>query len=308
MKSLAIYFGILIILCAGIVIGTRMLGEPGYTLGRLYMLTPAVAAIITRLFFYPLRFKDANLRLGRIRDYFKYWLWSLGIVALFYVFYTLLGAIRWDLTGDTFLAQLTQQFAAAGQDINAGLPEGWTPRTMMLFLLIGGLTVLNIPYIIMGFGEEFGHRGFMFPPLYRINPWVGIVGGGLIWYAWHWPILLIVPQAASADPVWLTALDFVIRGVGAVATFTYLAYVYVKSRSVFVVSLAHIAMNNASGSLAFLCVVQSQFLANLGTVLAMVIVVAILYFKKEFNVFAEYFAETGPVEPAKGAAPQVAHA
>jgi uncharacterized protein len=308
MKSLVIYFVILVLLCAGIVVGARMLGEIGYTLGRLYMLTPAIAAIITRLFFHPLHFKDANLRFGRLADYFKYWLWALAIVALYYVFYTLLGAIRWDLSGDAFLAQLTQQFATAGQDINAGLPEGWTPRTMMMLYLIGGLTIFNIPYIIAGFGEEFGHRGFMFPSLYRIHPWVGLVVGGLIWYAWHWPILLIVPQASSSDPLWLNVINFIVLGIGSMATFTYLAYVYVKSRSVFVTSIAHIAMNNAAGSLAFLCVVQSQFLANLGTVLAMVIVVAILYYRREFNVFAEYFAERERGEPSSKLVAKTEHA
>jgi hypothetical protein len=42
------------------------------------MMTPAIAAVITRLFFYKPRFKDANLRFGHPRDYVKYW--SLALV------------------------------------------------------------------------------------------------------------------------------------------------------------------------------------------------------------------------------------
>ena len=53
----------------------------------------------------------------------------------------------------------------------------------MIVALIGGLTVFNIlPGVVAGFGEEFGHRGFMFPQLYAIKPWIGLIIGGLIWY------------------------------------------------------------------------------------------------------------------------------
>ena len=145
------------------------------------MLTPAIAAILTRLFFYEPHFKDANLRLGRLSDYFKFWLFSLGIMALSFALYTLLGAVSWDFSGNAFLARLDQQFAASGQSMQGSLPPGMTPQMMLLIFFVGGLTLFNIlPGLISGFGEEFGHRGFMFPLLYRINPWVGLVGGGLL--------------------------------------------------------------------------------------------------------------------------------
>src|SRR5690606_15028948 len=131
-----------------------------------YMLTPAIAALITRLFFYEKKFQDANLRLGKLGDYGRFWLISLGITALSYVFFTLLGAVRWDLTGNEFLRRLSEQFASVGQDMEASLPPGFTPQMMLLIYSIGGLTVFNVfPGIIAGFGEEFGHRGFMFPAL-----------------------------------------------------------------------------------------------------------------------------------------------
>src|SRR5512136_1523863 len=203
-SSLAIYFTFLAVFCAAIIAGAKMLGQQGAYLAQLYMLTPAFAAILTRLFFYKPRFSNANLRFGKIRHYLLFWFISISITALSYVLFTALGGITWDFTGQVFLGRLAQQFAAAGQDMNAALPPGLTPQTMLLIYFVGGLTVFNIlPGIIAGFGEEFGHRGFMFPLLYRINPWVGLVGGALIWYAWHWPLLLILPQAATL-PLWQT--------------------------------------------------------------------------------------------------------
>jgi membrane protease YdiL (CAAX protease family) len=246
------------------------------------MMTPAIAALITRLFFYEPRFKDANLRFGRSRDYLKYWSFALSITALSYGMYTLLGAIRWDFTGQVFLDRLAEQFATTGQDLMDTLPPGFTPQTMLWIFTIGGLTVFNImPGLISGFGEEFGHRGFMFPALYRIKPWVGFIVGGLLWFAWHVPISFMIPQTVEI-PVWASILNYLILAVGSVCTFAYLAYVYVKSGSVFVTSIAHIAMNNAAASLSYFVIIQNQTLANLGLTLTMLIVVAIMFAKKLF--------------------------
>jgi hypothetical protein len=139
-----------------------------------------------------------------------------------------------------------------------------------------------------GFGEEFGHRGSMFPLLYRIKPWIGFVGGGLIWYAWHWPLSLILPPAPEV-PLWQTALSWILPAIGSIATLIYLAYAYVRSESIWVVSLAHIAVSNASRSFAYFIVLQDQLLANLELVLPMVLVVAVLYWTKELDIFKEYF-------------------
>jgi hypothetical protein len=287
-KSLAIYLLILVVLCALVIIGAKTLGQQGNYLAGVYMLTPAIAAILTRLFFYEPHFKDANLRLGRLSDYFKFWLFSLGITALSFALYTLLGAVSWNFSGNVFLARLDQQFAASGQSMQSSLPPGMTPQMMLLIFFVGGLTLFNIlPGLISGFGEEFGHRGFMFPLLYRINPWVGLVGGGLLWYAWHWPLLLVIPQTVQY-PLWQTALNWVILALGSVCTFIYLAYIYVKTENILVTSLAHIAMNNASQSLSYFVAIQNQFLANLGQVLVMVIVVVILYYSKELDIFDKH--------------------
>jgi membrane protease YdiL (CAAX protease family) len=274
------YFVTLVILCAGFVVGARMMGEQGAYLAQGYMMTPAFAALITRLFFYKPRFKDANLRFGHVRDYLKYWIIALGITVLTYAFYTLLGAIRWDFTGEVFLDRLAEQFAATGQDITDTLPPGFTPQRMLWVFVIGGLTVFNImPGIITGFGEEFGHRGFMFPALYRIKPWVGFIIGGLIWFAWHIPLQFMIPQIVEM-PLWTAILNYLILAIGSVCTFTYLAYVYIESSSVFVTSIAHIAMNNAAASLSYFVIIQNQALANLGLALTMLVVVAVMGSKK----------------------------
>lgn len=276
-RSITAYFVMLIALCAGFVLGARALGQQGAYLAQGYMLTPAVAAFFTRLFFYPPRFRDANLNFGRIKDYLTYWALGLGITLTSLGLYTLFGAIEWDLSGDTFLAQLESQFATSGQDMLASLPSGFTPRQMLLLFTLGGLTIFNImPGLITGFGEEFGHRGFMFPQLYRVNPWIGLIGGGLIWFAWHLPLSLVIPGASSLGTA-ASILNMAVLATGSICAFTYLAYVYVKSGSVFVTSIAHIAMNNAATALSYYVILRDQLLANLGTTLTMMLVLGILY-------------------------------
>jgi membrane protease YdiL (CAAX protease family) len=156
---------------------------------------------------------------------------------------------------------------------------------MLLVFTLGGLTVFNImPGLIGGFGEEFGHRGFMFPQLYRIKPWIGLVGGGLIWFAWHLPLSLIIPSTNDMSGG-VSLVNAALLALGSIFTFTYLAYVYVKSGSIFVTSVAHIAMNNASTALSYYVIVKNQLLANAGTTLVMTLVTGVLYLTHELEIF-----------------------
>jgi hypothetical protein len=283
-KPLFFYFLILVLLCAGFIAGARMLGQQGTYLAAGYMLTPAFAALITRLFFYKPRFKDAGLRLGRFSHYIKFWLYSLAITALSLGVFTLIGAIRWDFSGRVFLDLLARQFAQTGQDMQASLPPGFTPQSMLWLFVLGGLTLFNLmPGIISGLGEEFGHRGFMFPLLYPKKPWLGLLIGGVLWYVWHLPLLLVVPTGASL-PVWQTVVNTIAGIIGSICTHTYLCYVYVKNRSIFVPSLAHITLDNAARSFSYFIVLQNQFTANLAQNLIMVAILVFLFYNKELNI------------------------
>jgi hypothetical protein len=264
-----------------------MIGQQGMYLAGGYMLTPAIAALITRLFFYKPRFKDAGLRFGKFKDYIRFWMYSLVITVISYGMYTLFGSISWDFSGEVFLNLLAQQFAAAGDDMMTSLPPGFTPQMMLWLFFIGSLTIFNIMSgLISGFGEEFGHRSLMFPLLFPDKPWLGLILGGTLWYAWHQPLLFLMPASAPV-PLWQTSLNHLVLLIGSICTHIYLCYVYVKSQSIFVPSLAHITLNNAARALWYFVVLQNQFTANIAQVLAMVTVVAFLYCRREMEVFSE---------------------
>ncbi|MDD5341126.1 MAG: CPBP family intramembrane metalloprotease [Patescibacteria group bacterium] len=287
-KSLIAYLVIITLLSAVFIVLMKLLGQKGNYLAAFYMLGPAIAAIITRLFFYDKKFKDANLRFGKVKNYFKFWAIALSITVLSLVIYTLLGSISWDFSGQVFLGQLAKQFALTGQNIN-NLPAGLTPQLMLIIYFIGGLTIFNIlPGVITGFGEEFGWRGFMFPQMYKIKPWVAFIVGGLIWYAWHIPLVLVIAQTQTFT-IAQTILNVAVLAIGSICTHTFLAYVYVKSKNVFVASVTHITLDNVARSFAYFIIIQNQITANIGLAITMLIVVAVLYFSKEWKVFENYF-------------------
>jgi hypothetical protein len=106
------------------------------------------------------------------------------------------------------------------------------------------------------------------------------------------PLALVVPAAAPV-PLWQTIVNQAAAIIGSICTHTYLFYVYAKSRSIFVPSIAHIAMNNASRSFAYFVVVINQFTANIAQYLVMVIVIASLYYRNELNIILHRSNETG---------------
>lgn len=287
-KPLIIYLIIITILSAGFIVLMKLMGQKGNYLGAFYMMGPAIAAVITRVFFYKNKFKDANLKFGKVKDYIKYWAIAVGISILSFFIFTLLGSIKWDFSGQAFLSQLAQQFALTGKSIN-DLPTGFTPQIMLVLFFIGGLTIFNIiPGIVTGFGEEFGWRGLMFPQLYRVKPWIAFIIGGLIWYAWHIPLALVFPQVQNFTLL-QTIINISILSLGSICIFTFLAYVYVKSENIFVVSVAHITLDNVARSFGYFVIVQNQIMANLGLTITMLLVVAVIYFSKEWQVFKSYF-------------------
>jgi membrane protease YdiL (CAAX protease family) len=288
---LTAYLVLVALISAGFIVGMKAMGKSGNYLVGAYMLGPAIAAALTRLFFYSAGFKDARLHFGKWRFYLRFWGITLGVVGLSYVAFTLLGAIRWDFSGEAFLSQLSKQMALSGQRID-DLPAGLTPQRMLLLFFVGGLTIFNIPMMIAGFGEEFGWRGLMFPLLCRTRRVAGFVIGGLIWFAWHVPLMFILPDT-SGFALWQHLLNGAVLAVGTIGTFVFFAWAYAKAGTIWLPSLVHAVFNNGARSFSYFVTVKSQLLANVGLTLTMLGVVAWLYFHVELRVFDSFLSGYG---------------
>ena len=290
-RSLAAYLAFVAIISAALIVGALALGARGTYLAGLYMFGPALAAIAARALVRPPGFRGAGLRPGRLRPYVAFWLFGIAVVAANVVAIQLAGALHWDLRGDAALAQIDRLAELSGQPMPAP-PAGLSPRDMLVLFTLGGLTVLNLmPGLLTGFGEEFGWRGLMFPALYRVRPWIAVVFGGLVWYAWHLPLLLVVPATADAGatPPALAIARVVALGCGAIATHTLFAYAYARAGSIWVPALLHGTIDNASRAAGYWVAVTDQAVADIALAVSMVAVVGVLLVSGELRVIEKFF-------------------
>jgi uncharacterized protein len=102
--------------------------------------------------------------------------------------------------------------------------EGWPlPLATALYVVMFGLsgTLGNMP---SSFGEELGWRGFLAPRLRSRLPFVvTAVLVGVIWGAWHYPLILKNADPTSPVPVWVTLVNFTLFTVAASVVFNSLS-------------------------------------------------------------------------------------
>lgn len=281
-QPLIAYFTLLTIISGGIILTISLLGQKGLYFAQFYMMAPAIAAIVTRLFFYDKKFSDAYLKLGKGKHWLQFWLISAILAATSYLFYTLFGAVTWDPSGQAFLDKLADQFSQAGQKMEDTLPAGFTPHNMLTLFVIGNFTVFNIlPGLITGMGEELGHRGIMFRLIAEKNLKTALIVGGIIWFLWHLPLGFVMPVKYNFTNFEI-ATNVLVQTIGSICTHTWLAYVLIKTKSIWITALAHITFNNVSTALSFFVTIENQTVANIGLVLTMLIAVIIGFWKFRF--------------------------
>ena len=141
---------------------------------------------------------------------------------------------------DPNLTLITQQTQAAG-----GLLAGLQPWQMMLAGTLLGMLLAPVN-LLATFGEEFGWRAYLLPKLLPLGRQKALLLMGLIWGVWHWPVIFMGYEYGTAYPgwPWVGPLLFiwVTFGLG-----TLLAWVALRSGSVWPAALGHAAINAIAG-------------------------------------------------------------
>lgn len=169
------------------------------------MWTPGVSAIATRLIFH------RNLRgLG--------WRWPEARWA----------ALAYFLP----LAYATVAYGAVWLMGLCGMDLARFPDDPLTFVVGGSLL-----FLVLATGEEIGWRGFLVPALARTMP-LGRTAlvSGMIWVAWHAPLILCGDYNASANPRWYSMFCFTVMAVSVGLT---LAWLRLRSRSVWPAAILH---------------------------------------------------------------------
>lgn len=193
------------------------------------MWCPGIAAIITQLVF------ERSLRgLGWKFKPAKYQLVSyltpLGYALVAYLF-------LWGAGLGRFAPGEVQQEISSQMNLPASLSS---PTFVIVYFLINA-TIIVFFSGFLALGEEIGWRGLLVPELSKITsyPRVGLISG-LIWTAYHIPLILFADYNNEGVSVWYGLLCF---SVMVVATSFIYAWLRLRSGSLWTGVIMHAAHN-----------------------------------------------------------------
>ena len=213
--------------------GKMMLFSPILSIA---MFAPLVSAFIAKLDVKAVGWKP------QIKKNFKYYIICWFMPALI----TLVGAAwfyivmpgRLDLSGSYIIAQYGEEMAQ--QLSSAGL----TPMLFVAVTAVQAITYAPAINMVFAAGEEAGWRGVMYPILKdKYGTTKGRVIGGIIWGAWHWPVMVLagyeyglVYWGAPFVGMAMFCLCCVVMGI-------LLDWTYEKTNTIWAPSIAHGAFN-----------------------------------------------------------------
>lgn len=193
------------------------------------MFTPMISVLVTRLLTKE-GFKNIHLKplFKRNKKYYA-WAYLLPPIVAFSgaVVYFLLFPDQLDILGSKFAYQNELQS---------------TSEYVKSLLMVLPLCILVNPLggLLSCLGEEFAWRGYLLPKLAEIfKPVKAVTLTGLIWGIWHAPIIFMGFNYGENH----TLLGVVMMIVFCIAINAILSYLFIKTNSIWVVVLAHSAVN-----------------------------------------------------------------
>ena len=175
---------------------------------------------------------------GQMRWWLAAWFGPAVVTALGTALYFLLLPARFDGS----LTTLNAAMAGTATALPAGL--------LLLIEVLQAVTYAPFINMLVAIGEEVGWRGWMTPFLCgRLGRKNGLVLSGVIWGAWHWPIIMLIGYNYGAG-YWgapftgaaMMCLACVGLGIG-------LSFVYEKTDCIWAPALGHGAFNAIAGGL-----------------------------------------------------------
>ena len=194
---------------------------------------PMIIGLLGVILFRALKGRDAfaraNLRGGRVLDWLKY-------AGIFLVFVAL-------QTGLNALFQLGKPVDADAVAAQLGIKMAGS--TLVLVLAFQMILVGSFLGLIIAFGEEYGWRAYLQGQLTRLGKKRGVLIVGLIWGAWHYPVIWM-GHNYPGQPVAGTAL----MTIFCVLLAYVLGYVMLKTGSIWLVAFLHALIDQAGNYFA----------------------------------------------------------
>ena len=212
------------------------------------MFMPLLATVLAGI---PLKGMGWGLNLkGKWKWVLAAWLAPMALALLGAALYFLLFPGQLDFSGAYFKAQIT---AAAGEDAAAEAMAQLREKGISMPLLALIYTVQAVSYAaiintFVSLGEEVGWRGAMLPRLKeRFGRRRGWLLGGVIWGAWHWPVMILAGYEYGLEYWGAPLPGLLVFCLFTTALGLLLDLCYEKTRCLWVPALGHGAVNAAAG-------------------------------------------------------------
>lgn len=240
---------------------------------------PFIAVLISRL---PLK----DIGFG-IKTRFKYilaaWIAPQILAAVGTVVFFLIFPDSFRIGLDAITSLLPEEIAGM-YDMSA-----IDPTAYLITMTFMSLTFIPLSQILPSLGEEAGWRGVLYPFLKnKFGKLGGRLIGGALWGIWHWP-LLIAGAYFFGNRYWgYPVAGPVVICVALTAYGIFIDWLYEKTHSIWVASIAHSAMNAASVPMMLLGSSSDPKLAVLGPsafsllpLIPVIVVAVVISLKKE---------------------------
>ena len=201
--------------------------------------------------------------------------------------YFLIFPKHFDLSGEYVAA------VGGAQAIEQMKSQGISCSMYAMISAVSSITYGPLINTFVALGEEIGWRGFLYPQLKAgFGQRKGWLLGGVIWGAWHWPLIWLIGYeygAAAGNPAGYTGFPVsgmllfcvISTGLGVLH-----AWLYEKGGSIWVPSLFHGAFNAAAAIPLAVCLANTGSLRLLGPApvgilsgLPILIIAAVLLFR-----------------------------
>ena len=122
--------------------------------------------------------------------------------------------------------------------------QGMTLEVYIIVSSLGALTVAPFFNMFLAIGEETGWRGALYPYLKeRFGKTKGRILGGIIWGAWHWPVMILAGYEYGLDYIGAPVLGLAVFCLSTVFLGVLEDIAYEKTGTIWMAALLHGAVN-----------------------------------------------------------------
>ena len=222
------------------IVGAVMIISPNLTMAGGVTQGLTILGLVILIILRAVSGREAFARAGLAGGKFVHWLlFAMGFV----LFYGLQAALNYFFRlGELVdIMQLIAQLAPAQME----QVERMTPTALLLITGIQAVLLAPFTALLLGFGEEYGWRGYLQSELVRMGRVRGILLLGVIWGLWHAPVIVMGHNYPGYPVVGVFLMIGYTVGLGFV-----LGYAVLKSGSVLLAAFLHALNNQVVGFLS----------------------------------------------------------